>query len=227
MPDTKFSWPMLKEHLRRYLWIYLIGIAVCLVGTNLLWTTTRPRPSNEESVIVYLLDGYANAEALDGIAADMLAQGRARDERLQQVEFQWLQYTGEEGDYTGSMLLMTRLAVGEGDAFIASEAGMASLAQSGSLLPLDDIVAGGWLSEYNLEPYYAEIAEEEGGEPHRYLAGLRLDGMEALARMGAMNNEGATLCLSVSSQNPDTVKYALEVMLGDLAEEADHAAAEG
>ena len=36
MPDTKFSWRALREHLRKYFWIYLIGIAVCMLGTNLL-----------------------------------------------------------------------------------------------------------------------------------------------------------------------------------------------
>ena len=32
MPDTKFSLPALREHLRKYLWVYLIGIALCLAG---------------------------------------------------------------------------------------------------------------------------------------------------------------------------------------------------
>ena len=52
MPDTKFSWRGLREHLRKYFWIYLLGVALCLVGTNLLWTMTRPQFSNEEVVTV-------------------------------------------------------------------------------------------------------------------------------------------------------------------------------
>ena len=47
MPDTRFSLAMLKEHLRKSLAIYLVGIALCLFGTSLLWTTTRPRPDND------------------------------------------------------------------------------------------------------------------------------------------------------------------------------------
>lgn len=227
MPDTKFSWPMLKEHLRRYLWIYLIGIAVCLLGTNLLWTATRPQPGNDETVIVYLVGGYANTEALDGVAADMLGRGQARDDRLKQVEFQWLQYSDEESDYTGAMLLMTRLTLGEGDAFIASGSGLDALVRSDALVPLEEIVDGGWLSEYNLEPYYAEVTDEETGETTRYMAGLRLDGVEGFLSLGAFNNEGAVLGLSLSSQNPETARYTLEVMLEDLAKEAGNAATEG
>ena len=30
MPESKFTWPRLKEHLRKFFWIYLIGIVVCV-----------------------------------------------------------------------------------------------------------------------------------------------------------------------------------------------------
>ena len=43
MPDTRLTWSRFREHLRKYGWIYLVGIAVCLVCTNLLWTTTASR----------------------------------------------------------------------------------------------------------------------------------------------------------------------------------------
>ena len=45
MPDTRFSFAALKEHLRKFIWIYVVGIAVCLVVANLLWSTTAPRVS--------------------------------------------------------------------------------------------------------------------------------------------------------------------------------------
>ena len=227
MPDTKFSWLMLKEHMRRYLWIYLAGIAVCLVLTNLLWTTTRPRPTNEESVIVYMVGGYGDAQPLQSISGDLLARGRARDERLKEVDFQLLQYDGAQGDYTGSMLLLTRLAVGEGDAFIASEAGMNALAQYGTLLPLEAPVASGWLSGYGLEPYYAELEDEETGTVTRFMAGLRLDSVNGLAALGAFENRGAFLCLSTTSENIEAAMEVLDGLLEYLTTEADHAGTEG
>ena len=72
MPDTKFSFAALKEHLRKYLWVYLIGVAACLLGTNLLWTTTAPRLTNEQVVTVYLADAYTNPEPLSDVADAML-----------------------------------------------------------------------------------------------------------------------------------------------------------
>lgn len=220
MPDTKLSLPMLKEHLRKYLWIYIAGIAVCLFLSELLWTSTRPQPTNAESVVVYLVGGYGSAEALDAISDDMLARCSQADPRLKQVRFEWLNYPEDDLDYTGAMLLMTRMAVGEGDAFIASATGADALLRYGTLLPLEEITASGWLSEYGLEPWQAELTDEETGETSAFMAGLRLDGADGLARAGAFDNRGAVLGLSVTSENLETTMDALEVMMEDLAKEA-------
>ena len=216
MPDTKFSFPKLKEHLRKYLWIYLVGIAVCLVVTNLLWTTTAPRYSIEETLVVYLAGNSSDPEPLADIAQDMLAEAQAFDETLKQAEFQSLQYVAD--DYTSSMLLLTRLTVGEGDAFIASQEAMDALVLSQVLVPLDEYVDAGWLSEYDLEPYYATLEDDETGEQTTFLAGLRMDKVDALYDMGAFYNKGAFLCVASNSGNVETTMKALETMMRDLTE---------
>lgn len=219
MPDTKLSFAALKEHLRKYLWVYIVGIAVCLIGTSLLWTTTAPRPTNEETVTVFLADAYTNPAPLSGVADAMLRQTQPFDGRLKEVSFESLQYT--EGDYTSSMLLLTRLAVGEGDAFLASQAAMDALVQSEALVPLEGYVAAGWLGEYGLEPYYAEWSDEETGEHYTLLAGLKLDSVMALQQMGAFFNENAYLCVTTNGGNVETTMKALEFMMAELTEAED------
>ena len=86
MPDTKLTLRALKEHLRKFVWIYIIGIALCLVGTSLLWTTTAPQPGIDEKVTIYLSDIGSNPEPLQPIAEHMLEQTRPLDEKLQLVE---------------------------------------------------------------------------------------------------------------------------------------------
>ena len=54
MPDVKFSWRGLREHLRKYWIIYLVGVALGLFGAELLWTVTRPTIPNDASVDIYL-----------------------------------------------------------------------------------------------------------------------------------------------------------------------------
>ena len=124
------------------------------------------------------------------------------------------------------MLLMTRLAVGEGDAFLADEKGLAALVQSGAVQPLDDLAAEGWLSEYGLEPYEVTLEDEESGERTALLAALRLDAADGLRALGAMDNRGAYLCLSTTSDNPETTRRALEILFEDLAKEAARAGTE-
>ncbi len=223
MPDTKFSGQALREHLRRYLWIYIAGIVVCLLGTSVLWTMTRPQPTNAQTVVIYLMDAYANPEPLADVAADALERTRPFDEELQVVEFQPLQYI--EDDYNSGMLLMTRLAVGEGDAFMTSQAGIDALVNSQVLEPLDDYVAAGWLGDFGLEPYYATYEDEETGASDTFLAGLRLDGVNALSRRSAFINEGAFLCVACNGGNVETTMKALEFVMEDLTEDT-HAATE-
>ena len=223
MPDMKFSWRGLREHLRKFLWVYLLGVAVCLVGSDLLWTTTQPRLSNEQTVAVYMADSYSNPDPLNDIAADMLEQTRPFDEGLKEVRFESMLF--DDNEYTSRMLMMTRLSVGECDAFLASQAAMDALVAYEALLPLDDYVAAGWPGEYDLEPWYATVTDEETGESDTFLAGLRLDGVTALAQRGAFLNEGALLGVAANGGNVETTMKALEVMMKDLTE-ASHAATE-
>lgn len=216
MPDTKFSFRALREHIRRYLWIYIAGIAVCLVLTNLLWTSTRPQIPNDQRITIFMADSYSDPTPLEPIARDMLERTQAFDDALQAVDFQSMLYTEEE--YTSPMLLMTRLAVGEADAFLASQPAMDQLANSQALEPLDDYVAAGWLEEYGLEPYYVTLEDEETGEKTTYLAGLRLDSVSALLELRAFNNEGAYLCVTYNGGNVESTMKALEFMLEDLTE---------
>lgn len=227
MPITKFSWPQLREHIRKFLWIYLAGIVVCLFGSNLIWTMTRPQVPIEQAVLVYMADAYSNPDPLNGIAQDMLVRGQEFDETLQQVEFQSLQFSDPNTDYTSSMVMMARLSTGEGDVFLASEDALNYLIGSGATLPLDDYVANGWLSQYDLEPYYATVVtDEETGETETFMAALRLDEVDALLELEAFNNEGAYLVIASNGTNIETSMKTVEIMIEDLMEGNYHVATE-
>ena len=216
MPDTRFSWRALLEHLRKFGAIYLIGIAACLFGTNLLWTMTAPTIPPEQSVIVYLAAGYSNPEPLSGIASEMLTETQKMDNTLRSVEFQSLQYIESEMDYSGPMTLLARLSVGEGDAFLASRQVMDQLVLGGALLPLDEIVESGWMRQFELEPYYVTVEDGETGEESTYLAGLKIDTLDALSEMDAFRIEDAFLAIPANGTNQDTTLYALEIMVDAL-----------
>ena len=210
MPDDRRTPAALKEHLRKHLALYIVCVALALMLSNLLWTVTEPRIPSDQTVLIYLVDRFYDPDALQDVADDMLA--RAGDDRLRSVSFQSIQYSDDTRDYTGRILLLTRLSTGEADAFLASAPGMQALAEMGALAPLDAYLAEGWLGRFGLAPFRTVIGE--GGAEQT--AGLRLDSVGALRDMGAFFNEGACLALSAHSDKPDETRQALEVMLEDL-----------
>lgn len=216
MPDTKLTWFNIKEHFRKCALIYIILIIVALVGTDLIWTTTAPRVPDEQKVLVYLADQLTHAEALNGLAADMLEKTRAVDETLQEVSFENLVFADPATDYTGVVVLMARLAAGEGDAFLASQAAMDALVNSGGCQPLDEYYEAGFMKDSGLEPYYATLTNEETGESRTFLAGFKVDTLDALMDMQAFYNEGAYLAVALNSTNLETTLKALEIMVADL-----------
>ena len=189
MPDTKFSWRGLREHLRKYFLFYLLGIALGVFGAEMLWTMTRPRIPSQASVNIYLAAGYSDAEPLQALAPDILARLQADDDTIQQVYFESMMYNDQV--YTSNMLLLTRLSVGECDAFLAAPLAMDALVDSGALIPLDDALAQGWMSACDLEPYVVTTEDEDTGLSTTWTAGLRLDSVDALAQMGAFDNNHA------------------------------------
>ena len=226
MPDTSFTWPNLREHLRKYAVIYLVVLALCLLLTNLLWTTTRPRTPSDRVVLVYLADSYSNAEPLNALGPDIVLKMQEAGSGVQAMTFESLIFSTEDLDYASSILLMTRLTTGEGDAFFASQSAMDALVRSGAVMDLGEIVAGGWLSRYQLEPYYATFTDSDTGESTTFLAGLKLDPVNALYEMQAFCNQGAYLALPANGENTEDTLRAMELLMAKLTEAA-HAESDG
>lgn len=220
MPDTGLTGYNLREHLRKFGLIYVVIIAVTLVLGNLLWISTEPRVPENQRILIYMADEWSNPEPLDAVAADVLKKLQSEDDTLREVAFESLMFADPAREYTGVMVLMTRLAVGEGDIFLANKNAMDALVNAGACLPLDDHWAAGWLNDSGLEPYYATVTDGETGESATLLAGLRLDSLTALREMEAFNNEGAFLVIAENGENIEASLRAAEFMVEDLKKEA-------
>ena len=109
MPHYGISWFRLKEHFRKYLAIYIVGVVICVLLTNLVYTSTAPQTPYDQEVLIYLADVFTDTEPLDDLAADALAYAQEFDETLLEVNFESLQYVDPEQDYTSSMLLMDEI----------------------------------------------------------------------------------------------------------------------
>lgn len=223
MPITKFSWAGFKENLRKFGAIYVAGILVTLLCTNLIWTMTRPRVPDDQSVTIYLADGYSNPDALDGIAAQMLEAGKTFDETLEEVVFYSMSYSNPEEDYTSSVLMATRLSTGEADAFLCNEYAFENLTGADAVLNLEPYLESGWLEGLDVETVEVEIYDYDNtGEVRqlkdKYIGAIKLDNVNALRSLGAMENEGAYLVIACNGTNIDTTMYAVDTLMRLLME---------
>jgi len=224
MPITKFSWAALKENIRKFAVVYLAGICIMLACSNLIWTMTRPRIPDEQSVVIYIADEYSNPDALNPVAQKMLEGGQKVDETLREVAFYSLTYADPNQDYTGSMVLATRLSTGEADAFICNEYALANLQGAEAAIDLQPYLDAGWLEGLDVEPHTLEIYEfNETGEVTAvlgsYTGAIKLDNVDALYECGAMDNEGTYLIIASNGTNIDTTLETVEIMMRALMEE--------
>ena len=122
MPETKLTWARLKEHLRKTLWIYIVGCLVLILLSDIVFTATRPRTPEEQVVKFYVADAYVDSAIFDETAQSILETVQAEDETLLEVVFEGVNFSDPESDYYGTMVLMVRMAAGDGDVYLANEA---------------------------------------------------------------------------------------------------------
>ena len=215
MPQFGLSWKRIKEHFRKNWGLYIVGFIVCGILSNVVFTATEPRTPIEQEVLIYLADSYTVSGNLDGVAEEMLAYGQETDPTLLEVDFEDLQYSNPEEDYYSTLILMTRLALNEGDAFLANSYCAEQMMLQDYYLPLEDYLDAGWLEGLDLEP--VEYTSLETGETH--IAGVRLDNVTALAdTLGAYSPSGAVLIIGPNSTNLETSMNVVEHMLINLLE---------
>ena len=216
MPETKLTMQNVRDHLRKFGVVYCVLIAVAAVVTSLLWTMTTPVIPDDQRILIYLADAYSDVAPLEPFREALLIRAQSADPEIREVAFESLHYEDPEDDYTGVMVLMTRLAAGEGDIFLAGSRAMEALVQSGVCLDLEELWRGGWLSE--LEPYYADFSDAMTEQTTHLLAGIRLDPLDALLEMRAFRNEGACLALPLNSPNTDAASAVAEELVKLLKE---------
>lgn len=216
MPLTGLTWKRFCEHLKKNSPIYLIGIVAMALLGNILFTTTRPQTPDDQEVLIYLVDGYAQSELLDDLCAEALVYGQQNDETLLEVRSESITYT--EDDYYSPMVLMARMAIGDGDVYIANDSVIEYLAAEGICTPLDSYVEEGWLSELNLESWYYTETDEDTGEETTYLAALKLNNIPQLQENGIVASENMYLVIASNGSNPETSMDVISYMLKQIAE---------
>ena len=207
MPLKGLTKAMWKEHMRKYIAFYLIGIVVTCVFANLIFTTTRYIVPDEREVRIYLTGEYSDPSVLDSLAADALAYGQSIDPTLEEVNFQSLQYLDPETDYTSAYLLTVRMIAAECDIYICSDLAFTALCGSDICADVTDIGEACGLEVFEL------INEEDGTSIN---AGVKLDTITSLNDSGAFYSENSYMVLANNTINQETSREVAKYILGRL-----------
>lgn len=156
MPVKKISKEGLKAHFRRCWAIYIIGVIVVCFLNNLVFTMTRPRAPEEETVRIMLINTYnAPSEAQQDALYYKL---HSLDETINCLEIESLSY-GDNSDPQVNMVLPVKVAAGYADIYVADQVGFEELLGLGALLPLEEHLDTGWLEGIEYERIMGEDSE--------------------------------------------------------------------
>ena len=199
MPEVQLSPRRIREHLRRRWPVYLAGVVLLCFLNNLIYTVTRPRVPERALLHVMLINVDAPDAELEVLEQTLLTAAQAAEPDVRAVEFEPLQYLGEN-DAGSTILLATKFAAGGADLYIADEAGFAAMAARGGCAPLDaERLTGG-------EP----LPDPETGEG----CAVRLDAQAVFA-----DTEGDIyLFVSAGADNPAAAEAALRTLTTQASE---------
>ena len=128
--DTPLNLPRVKEHLRYNWWKYVLLVALSLVIWNLYFSMTAYRPPEDKKLVtlIYASGDYPTAQMwLDTV----------REEHFPDQEEFTAEFVVQDETY-GTMVLSTRMVVGDVDLVVVPRSEALSYAESGLLLSLED-----------------------------------------------------------------------------------------
>lgn len=208
--------PLTKERLRHHLtynsWKYLLLVAICVMGWNLLYTTTAYRPPAEKTVDVYLCSGYGDQEALNAYLENIRLTEMSDMEQMQSI---FLSLTND--DYYGAMQLATYVMAGEGDVYLLQKEDFVNYASQGALIALEPYIEEGALDTKDLDISGGWRNNAEIGEKHLY--GIPAKGFTGMDQFGVGSLEDMYWCVLVTGGNDANAVKLLNILVRDLTPE--------
>ena len=144
MPETGFSLDRLREHLRKWIGLYLAAtVALCFLN-NLVYTVSRPGFSDDERLKIMLLnmESSLSDDEYAQLSMNLLPAVQAVAPTVQILEFESLP-GASAGDMQGEMLLNMKITGGFGDLYLTDEAGRELLAAKGAIIERETLLIEG------------------------------------------------------------------------------------
>ena len=201
--EGTFRQARLKKHLTYDFWKYLLLIAVCWFGWDLLYTMTAYRSPQDKRIDVYIMSATASDELVESFLKPIWEETVPEMELVEGVSL----LPGTMDDYYTAMNLTVKMAAGEGDIYMLPQDIFKNYALSGSFVPLDPYIEEGKINIDGLKVDTARItiADEETATATTKLYGIPTEQLFGLMNGMQFDNRNAVMAIAVNNGNEENV----------------------
>lgn len=200
------SW--LRNHFSYSWWKYLLATVICVFGINLLFTMTEYRPPEEKKIELYMLNGYADAQAMQQELWPLF-QAECPD----QEELTVLNIDLMGNDAYIYMQFSTYVAARQGDVCLMPESEVRKLAEDGAehaFIELTDYVESGMIDVKDIELSKGLFADSQG---RQRLYAIPADSLYGLLEYGC-DPKGSYLVVLAYNGNDENAVRMMNLMIG-------------
>lgn len=200
------SW--LRNHFSYSWWKYLLATVICVFGINLLFTMTEYRPPEEKKIELYMLNGYADAQAMQQELWPLF-QAECPD----QEELTVLNIDLMGNDAYTYMQFSTYVAARQGDVCLMPESEVRKLAEDGAehaFIELTDYVESGMIDVKDIELSKGLFADSQG---RQRLYAIPADSLYGLLEYGCDPKDSYLVVLAYNGNDENAVRM-MNLMIG-------------
>lgn len=206
MVMQKITRKWLKNHMAYSWWKYLLMATMCVFCVNLLFTVTQYRPPEEKKVEVYVLNSYAQVEAMRQELEPLFFERCPGQEQLQVININ----LGSDDMYA-RMQFTTYVAAKQGDVFLIPYQEMKSLAAEGPevFVDLTPYLESGVIDAKDID-LSAGVMKNAAGEEGVYA--IPADSLYGLLQY-SNDPAGSCLCLMAYGGNDEHAAQMLNLLI--------------
>ena len=206
MAQKKITKSWLKNHWAYSWWKYLILTAVCIMGVNILFTSTAYRPPEEKKIEVFAAQGYVDQQAMEDQLKEVFFARFPEQEELRVMNINLV-----SGDVYTQMQFTTYLAAQQGDVLLIPESQLLQLSAAGAddaFMELTPYIESGVIDLERIGVEGVTLTDSNGVEG---IYAIPADSLYGLFDLGC-NTQGGYLCVTSFSGNEDTAAAVLDML---------------
>ena len=206
MAQNRITKSWLKNHWTYSWWKYLLLSAICIMGVNILFTSTAYRSPEEKKIEVFAAHGYVDQQALEDQLKEVFFARFPEQEELRVMNINLV-----TGDMYTQMQFTTYLAAQQGDVLLIPESHVYQLSDAGAdtaFMELTPYIESGVIDLERIGAQPLMLKDSDGVEG---IYAIPADSLYGLFDLGC-NAAGSYLCVTGFSGNEDTAAAVVDML---------------